>query len=118
MKFGKDSDQWPRDSLRRTLLLNYPGCKSVTEALELARKPSSSNQRPPELTKEYESMRKAIIDIANVLDGYNIDLLDPRLREELARMPLKSLEDVEAWKQSWLGIIENRITLRGASSEK
>lgn len=105
MKFGKDSDQWPKDSLRRSLLLNYPGCKSVVEALELTKKTSSQNQRPTELSEEYKSMRQIIIDIENLINGYDIDLMGPELRDELKFMPLKNIEDAVKWKENWFRVL-------------
>ncbi len=105
MKFKKDSDQWPRDSLRRTLLLNYPGCKSATEAFELARNPANKIQTPLEPTQEYKSMRQAIIDIEVLINGFDIDLMDPELRESLKSMPLKNLGDIELWKSAWTEVM-------------
>ena len=97
-------------SLKRALLMNYPGCSSALEAFDQVMKTSSQNQRSTELPLEYESMRNAINDIANALDGYNIDLMDQPLRKELADMPLKSVEDIEKWKQSWRGVTERLNT--------
>ncbi len=54
-----------------------------------------------ELSLEYKSMRQAIIDIEILINGFDIDLMDPVLRDTLRVMPLKSLGDIELWKKSW-----------------
>ncbi len=103
MKFGKDSDQWPRDSLKRSLLLNFPGCKSPLEALELIK--SQRNQTASQSMEEYKSMRQAIIDIELSLNGIDIDFIDSSLRENLRLMPLKCLGDIELWREAWMKAI-------------
>ncbi len=105
MKFGKDSDQWPKDSLRRSLLLNYPGCKSSLDALALTK-----SQLNESASQEYKSMRQAIIDIELSLNGIDIDLLDSSVRDNLREMPLKTLGDIELWKQGWMTAIKKHGT--------
>ncbi len=60
-----------KDSLKKTLLMNYPGCKSAVDAFELAK--SQLSERPSETTQEYKSMRQAIIDIEISINGFDID---------------------------------------------
>ena len=102
MKFKKESDNWPKESLKRSLLLNYPGCKSTTEALAFVK--SQKNETPSEIEK-YERMRQAIIDIEVHLNGFDIVFMDTDLRIKLGEMPLKDLGDVQLWKEAWMRAI-------------
>lgn len=97
MKFKKDSDNWPKDSLRRSLLMNFPGCKNSIEAFEKLRisKPS-----------DYEIMRQIILSIEKELDGYDIDLMDFSLRERVSLMPLRDIGEALRWKDAWMEILK------------
>ncbi len=54
-----------------------------------------------ELNLEYKTMRQAIIDIEILINGFDIDLIDPDVRENLREMPLKNVGDVKLWKDAW-----------------
>ena len=92
-----------KDSLKKTLLMNYPGCKSAVDAFELTK--LNLSQRPSETSKEYKSMRQAIIDIELSLNGFDIDEMDSFVRGELRDLPLKTLGGIEVWKEGWMKAI-------------
>ncbi len=93
-----------KDSLKKTLLMNYPGCKSAVDAFELAK--SQLSERPSETTQEYKSMRQAIIDIEISINGFDIDRMDQGVRDSLKQMPLKTLGDISLWKEGWMKAIQ------------
>lgn len=98
MKFKKDSDHWPKDSLKRSLLMNFPGCKNSVEAM--------LKQKASQTPDEYKTMRQIIIDIEKELDGYDIDLMDFSTREKIALMPVRNIGEALLWKDAWMGILK------------
>lgn len=104
MKFDNPRKQTP-EGLKKSLLLNYPGCSNVLEALEKAKGntlsgvPSKQESKPP---SDYEVLRKAILDISRHLGDYNIDFMDRNKRIELYKIPLDSIDNVKKWRDGWL----------------
>ena len=100
MKFGSVDG-----SKDRFLSLN--GSSSVLEALEKA-KTSSQNKRPPEVSKSPPSLSTAlnqsVKDITKALNGFDIDLLDPKIREKLKNMRFESVEDIFLWRDAWVKV--------------
>lgn len=94
VKFDNPRKQTP-DGLKKSLLLNYPGCSNVLEALEKAKTKTPSN---------YEVLRSAISEIRDYLGDYDIDLMDRNKRIELYKIPLDSIKNVELWKRGWLNV--------------
>lgn len=106
MKFFKDSSQWPRDSLKRALLLNYPGCKSSLDALALRKKELSSQEltasQTPSLNQDYIIMRDIINELTSLIT-FDIDELDIETRLRLA-----NINDSIEWKNAWLHVLGSR----------
>ncbi len=103
MKFGKDSEYWPKDSLKRSLLMNYPGCKSTLDAFNLVK--SQSNQtatQTPSINEDYIIMRDIINELSSLIT-FDIDDLDINTRVSLA-----DIKDPREWKDAWLGVIRSR----------
>ena len=98
MKFKKDSDHWPKDSLKRSLLMNFPGCKNSVEAM--------LKQKSSQTPSEYKTMCQIIIDIEKALDGYDIDLMDFSMREKLSLMPLRNIGEALLWKDAWMEVLK------------
>ncbi len=106
MKFRKDSDQWPKDSLKRSLLLNYPGCKSTLEAFNLIK--SQQSQTPletPKVNEDYKIMRDAIKAIESAIGDFDIDNLSSDIRLQLNNIPLNNIPNVILWRDSWLKVL-------------
>jgi hypothetical protein len=89
-----------KDSLKKTLLMNYPGCKSAVEAFEFAK--SQKIETASQASEEYESMRQIIIDVELAINGFDIDLMDGSLRAELRDMPLRTLDEAVLWRDAWI----------------
>lgn len=97
--------RWPVGSLERTL--KSLGVSSLKEALAKQLKPKVDE--PAQTTDKDESerekaevMKKAIEDITEALDGFNIEDLDMRDRERLGLMPLRDEIEILSWKKAWL----------------
>lgn len=108
---GKGSNVWDKDSLRRTLVRDYPGASNVQEALSKARELLSSETKtstpvtdviaPP---TDYEIMRDCIKAIEAVYDP-SADY-DPLVVAELSFLPLKTPADAFKWRDAWLELIK------------
>ncbi len=98
---------WPADSLKRTLLKDYPGCKTAAEAVKKAIQ--DKNQTASQTPKEEDLgdvMRAAIREVEELQKGIDLDLIFQKTREELQSMPLNSKEDITLWKNAWVREIE------------
>lgn len=103
MKFGKDSNYWPKDSLKRSLLLNYPGCKSVLDAFHLTKQSGNTTSlKLPSINEDYVLMRDVIIELTSKID-FDIDELDVKTKESLA-----NISDPVLWRDSWLDVLRSR----------
>lgn len=105
---------WPKDSLKRYLLTNFPGCKSAADAVKaiLSQKntrtvrieeveppklPNLTTQQDPVVAK-LQQVQDAIADKA---EGLNLDLIPNERRAVLAAMPLTTVDEVRAWGVAW-----------------
>lgn len=105
MKFKPHARHGTDEDLKKLLLVNYPGCKTVSEALEKEKKNRipSPPQDLPSLTP-VDVLRTAILDIQNHLNNFDIDFMDQELRLSLSKIPLDSVENITRWRDEWLKI--------------
>ena len=100
---------WPDGSLERHLKLNHPGCKSAVEAVKrvISSKNDTASQAPEkqEPLSDVETMRKVIASIENLINGFDIDLLNEKTRSSLTAMPLTNAQEVSAWEKAWLKVL-------------
>ena len=99
---------WDNESLKRTLVRDYPGAKSLHEAVSMARTNPAKTSEPS--LKEYrenpltEAYRTAVLELEKVYDPEAP--YDPEKVKELAAKPLKTVQDVISWKEAWMTLIE------------
>jgi len=100
---------WDSESLKRTLVRDYPGAKSLHEAVKMARtNPAKTSEPDLKENKENpltEAYRTAVLELEKVYDP-NAQY-DPEKVKELAIKPLKTVQDVNSWKEAWLALIES-----------
>lgn len=93
-------------SLKKVLLRDYPGAKTVQEAIQLARKDNPIiNQRAAQVMDEYQTMHNAIDQITKECLNFDIETLDLSVRDRLSRMKLNTTEDVLSWRDEWLRLL-------------
>lgn len=110
MKF----DKWPKEALRLTLMRDYPGCKSVREALEKARsRLKNQPQKSPDIKFELRDlhveqlqMRQIIDAVTKRLECVDIDRIPFKVKEHITRMPLTTLDEAQAWRDAWFKVTE------------
>lgn len=116
-KWQKES--WPIGSLSRTLIHDFPGCKSLLDALAktiLNNSPSSKEplekrtineaevkiKEPTELEK-YLALRENIKTIEHYIhNGIDTWIVDEATRERLAKIPINSVAEALFWRDSWV----------------
>ena len=100
---------WDSESLKRTLVRDYPGAKSLHEAVRMAKtNPAKTSEPDLKENKENpltEAYRTAVLELEKVYDP-NAQY-DPEKVSELAVKPLKTVQDVISWKEAWLTLIES-----------
>jgi hypothetical protein len=116
---GKANQVWDGDSLKRTLVRDYPGASNVQEALAQARAKQDPNEHIPfpceTKTKtpvtdvpvpatDYEIMRDCIKAIEAVFDP--VAKYDPEIVSQLAKGTLETAEDAIKWRDGWLDLIK------------
>lgn len=105
----------------RVLAMNYPGAKSVIDAVQMARgktlKPSKEIPTKDENKEKYEAMREAIISIANEFSSVS-SLIKEQETKSINQMPLTSVEEIKAWQEKWLGLIRERSWNSGVQTEQ
>ena len=95
-------------SLERSLLVTFPGCSNVLEALAKVKqnKNQTALQTPlKEPTSEYEAMRDAINTITTHSKGFDFDLMDAKVRKDLSEIKIDSIEGVNLWRDSWVTVL-------------
>jgi hypothetical protein len=109
---------WPTGSLERTLIRDYPGCKSLLEALKQritpkqdvtpTESPAGSIERVREIiVKEseldkYLALRESIKSIANYVHlGFDTWQVAEHIRLKLNAMPITSIEEAYLWRDYW-----------------
>lgn len=106
-KHGTDED------IRKILLLNYPGCKTIAEALEKQKRDIKGIVESPiiEVIPKtiVEIFNEAVKNIASYLDGYDIDLMDQQLRFDLSKMPLNTIPEINLWRETWSSVGKNKV---------
>lgn len=103
---------WPDRSLEKSLVRDYPGCKSAFEAVQkvLGTKPPQQDQTALQPTQritkptneDYLVMKQAILDIEIALKGIDLSLLSKETREQIAKMPITTASEALDWKNAWL----------------
>ena len=94
---------WPKDSLKRTLLMNHPGCDSAVAAVKslIAKQDQLNIDSPPEIPNEFQVMHDTIEELKVYLKDFDYELLINGKREELANMPTKTIDEAKAWRDAW-----------------
>ena len=101
---------WDSESLKRTLVRDYPGAKSLQEAVSMA-KSKPAQVKEPVLIQEKEedplteTYRTAVLEIEKVYDP--LANYCPETVKELATKPLKTSQDVISWRDGWLDLIRS-----------
>lgn len=96
--------------LKRHLMLNYPGCKSIQDAVQmiLSEKNNKQNITASQSTQiELADKLKQVQDI--VAEKYSLieaEKIPQITREKLALMPLDSIQTIRAWGIAWLEAIK------------
>lgn len=111
---GKGDKVWDPDSLRRALVKDFPGCKTVQEAIELERSRLKGDNPPPippltevsETTPIYDLTRDALKAIEAEFDP--IAKYPPEIVRQLAEKQLKTAQDVIEWRDAWLTLIRSK----------
>lgn len=101
---------WPQDSLKRHLALNYPGCKTAFEAVRSVLKKTPSKDETASQTMEQTivaKLKEVTEVIAERSEGLPIDLIPEIRRQQLADMPLDSVEEIRAWGISWISVLKD-----------
>lgn len=100
---------WDSESLKRTLVRDYPGAKTLQEAVSMAKsKPAQVIEPKLEEKKENpltELYRTAVSEIEKVYDP--LANYCPETVKELATKPLKTSQDVISWRDRWLDLIRS-----------
>jgi len=114
----RQKESWPTGSLERTLLRDFPGSRSLLDALKktlLKNSPSSEElqenrstpgssvktKEPTELEK-YKALRESILTIEHyVHNGFDTWKVDEHVRKRLNEMPLNSILDAHLWRDCW-----------------
>lgn len=118
---GKDRDwdwdrkTWPQDSLKRTLVRDFPGSKGILDALK--KTIESKNESALQLSEKekLEAVRKIIKEIELLLETVSFESITKSKRESLALLPLTSLGEAEAWRDAWKIAIQEAVGESGSS---
>lgn len=103
-------EHWPEGSLERSLLRNYPGCKTAVEALNKALKAKTPlanivvEHKPVETEREkYVALRDAISSTAHyVHHGFDTWLVPEEVRKRLNDMPINSVAEALFFRDAWV----------------
>lgn len=103
---------WPDRSLEKSLVRDYPGCKSAFEAVQKVLSKEKPIQDQPALqphqritkptNEDYLVMKQAILDIEIALKGIDLSKLPKETREQIAKMPITQASEALDWKAAWL----------------
>lgn len=102
---------WPTGSLERSLVRDFPGCKSAIEALNKTIKSITPTEiaiteNKPVIESEldrYIALRESIKTIENYEHhGFNTWLVPDHVRTRLNAMPIHSVEEARLWRDSWV----------------
>lgn len=107
-----DDITWPAEALRRTLLRDFPGCKTANEAVKKVMLNRTKDQSPAgtpvKALTDVEAVLWAIIEISDRAQAFDIDLMNQDLRKKLAEMPLTNRAELKAWTLAWFDVMENK----------
>lgn len=94
-------------SLERSLVRDFPGCKSVVQALQkvITEKQGNTALQPSE---EYQIMLDAIYEITLASKDFDFDEMRSETCTVLSQMPLNDCGQVIRWKNAWLKVIAGR----------
>lgn len=106
MKFKPIAKNGTDEDIKKILLLNYPGCNSIAEALEKQTKEMrpSLPQDLPLVETIGEVFYESVNNIESYLNGFDIDLLDPKIRFDLSKMPTSTIPEIKLWREKWLSV--------------
>jgi hypothetical protein len=119
----KQKEHWPDGALERSLIRDYPGCKSVLEALSRAlssKQPVQPNVTPTEVSvKEseldrYLALRESIRTVEHFIhNGFDTWSVDEETRKRLNEMPINSIAEALLWRDCWKAEIKKIMERRG-----
>lgn len=86
---------WPTGGLERTL--KEIGAKSLSQAVDKVR----NKELAPVRSMVAEYLTKAMARISELTQDVDTDKIPVKRRDELAKMPLETIEEINAWGQAW-----------------
>lgn len=92
---------WPDGSLEKALSLNYPGSRSVLEALEKAKaqKPDVSAAQAPLTPSDYDLAREIIEELKARVTNEIYEKLDGETRVVLAKIPTNTIDELRFYRE-------------------
>lgn len=135
---GYKNQVWDGDSLRRTLVRDYPGANSLQEALEMAKKERSPRESLDDAMRDHErfeeipktspkpsltevsvkeddplllAMRIAIaaqVEAQNAHPDWQMRVTGDDL-VRTARMPISTVAEIKAWGEACVKLIQDKI---------
>lgn len=104
---------WPKDSLRRVLTRDFPGCKTALEAFQkiVSEKKPVGEHKARSLTKLKTEghptpleniLRNAILEVERFQKDIDPTLILQKTRDDLALMPLETEEEIILWRDAWI----------------
>lgn len=130
---NKQKAHWPTGSLERSLTRDFPGSKSLLDALNKtisSNTPGTATQTmenarssEPTEKEKYLAMREAIKSIElETINGFDTDLIPKEIRERLANIPINSIDEAKFWADCWIKEIkkirEQSGDMRGDDSSR
>lgn len=95
---------WPEGSLERSLIRDYPGCKTIQEALNKQLKKAPIVAQSKETVKyhpDYYAMRAIIkeMEVFFEINKESYETLSQETRDRLKGMKVKTLDEAKFWKE-------------------
>lgn len=93
---------WPKESLKRALLRDFPGCSNSLEALKKVIE--SKNQTATQVPQQEdlpELLRTVIKSLEELQSQVDVDLIPLETRSILAELPLTTREEILEWESRW-----------------
>ncbi len=105
MNLKKD---WPEGSKERFLLRDFPGCKTLAEALkeETLKRQDSLNPKSSLTTEEIMTRATALLKTAS--EGFDYKSMSLEDEAKMAAMPITTVDEINAWTKAWLTIFKKK----------
>ncbi len=92
---------WPKESLQRTLVRDFPGCKSALEAVQKLLATKQETKPAAQAIDLGECLRNAIKHVEVLSNSIDQALLDEETEAALTGMPLTTEAEMKAWVNAW-----------------